>query len=77
MVSSYGRWVYICCYFGSGYSVIIISRVINNVLIVVMVVDISVVSNVCGNCGLVNNVCQCVNDKVGDISVRVVGISGV
>lgn len=57
MVSSYGRWVYICCYFGSGYSVIIISRVINNVLIVVMVVDISVVSNVCGNCGLVNNVC--------------------
>lgn len=57
MVSSYGRWVYICCYFGLGYSVIIISRVINNVLIVVMVVDISVVSNVCGNCGLVNNVC--------------------
>lgn len=57
MVSSYGRRVYICCYFGLGYSVIIISRVINNVSIVAMVVDISVVSNVCGNCGLVNNVC--------------------
>lgn len=57
MASSYGRRAYIRCYFGLGYSVIIISRVINNVSIVAMVVDISVVSNVCGNCGSVNNVC--------------------
>ncbi len=34
-----------------------------------MVVDTSVASNACGNCGSANNACQCVNDKAGDISV--------
>ena len=49
---------------------------INNAPTAAMVVDTSVASNACGNCGSANNACQCVNDKAGDISVRAAGISG-
>ena len=69
MASSHGRRAHIRCHFGPGHSATITSRAINNAPTAAMVVDTSVASNACGNCGSANNACQCVNDKAGDISV--------
>lgn len=55
--------------FRPSHSATITSKAINNAPTAAMVVDTSVASNACGNCGSANNACQCVNDKAGDISV--------